>query len=71
MSTTGIPIPPVPQNLDPELRAFLQAVRSHLLAMDGQTRVSRQADDVVITKRGLREALPGLVDLLLKEKGLL
>lgn len=71
MSNTGIPIPPVPQSVDPELRAFLQAVRSHLLTLDGQTRVSRQADDVAITKRGLREVLPGLIDLLLKEKGVI
>lgn len=71
MSNTGIPIPPVPQSVDPELRVFLQAVRSHLLALDGQTRVSRQDDDVAITKRGLRDILPGLVDMLLKEKGLI
>lgn len=71
MSSTGIPIPPVPQSLDPELRNFLQAVRSHLLALDGQTRVSRQGDDTIITKRGLRETLPGLVDMLLKEKGVI
>lgn len=71
MSKTGIPIPLVPQNIDPELRGFLQAVRSHLLALDGQTRNSRQGDDVAITKREMRDALPGLVDALLKEKGVI
>ena len=70
MSVKKVSIPPVPSGLDPELRRFLDAIRSYLLARDGQTGVARSEDNTLITKRDLRETLPGLVEMLLKERGL-
>jgi hypothetical protein len=70
MSAKKVSIPPVPPGLDPELRRFLDAVRTYLLARDGQTSVARADDNTLITKRDLREILPGLVEMLLKERGL-
>ena len=70
MSAKKVSIPQVPPGLDPELRRFLDAVRTYLLARDGQTSVARADDNTLITKRDLREILPGLVEMLLKERGL-
>lgn len=70
MSAKKVSIPPVPPGLDPELRRFLDAVRTYLLARDGQTGVARAEDNTLITKRDMRDILPGLVDMLLKERGL-
>ena len=70
MSVKKVSIPPVPSGLDPEIRRFLDAIRSYLLARDGQTGVARADDNTLITKRDLREILPGLVEMLLKERGL-
>lgn len=70
MSAKKVSIPLVPPGLDPELRRFLDAVRTYLLARDGQTSVARADDNTLITKRDLREILPGLVEMLLKERGL-
>lgn len=70
MSATKVSIPPVPPGLDPELRRFLDAVRTYLLARDGQTGAARAEDNTLITKRDMREMLPGLVDMLLKERGI-
>lgn len=70
MRSKKVSIPSVPQGLDPELRRFLDAVRTYLLARDGQTGVARAEDNTLITKRDMREILPGLLELLLKERGL-
>ena len=70
MTASKVSVPPVPPGLDPELRRFLDAIRTYLLARDGQTGVSRADDNTLITKRDLRETLPGLVEMLLKERGL-
>lgn len=65
-----VSIPPVPPGLDPEMRRFLDSIRTYLLARDGQTGAARSEDNTLITKRDLREMLPGLVSMLLKERGL-
>jgi hypothetical protein len=70
MSGKKVSIPPVPVGLDPELRRFLDSIRTYLLARDGQTGVARSEDKTLITKRDMRDILPGLVDMLLKERGL-
>lgn len=62
-----ISIPPVPSSTDPAMRPFLTAMRSFLLARDGQTKVSRREDITVVTKSELREILPGMVELLVRE----
>ncbi|MEF2146633.1 MAG: hypothetical protein V3573_14400 [Desulfovibrionaceae bacterium] len=70
MSARKVSIPPVPAGLDPELRRFLDSIRTYLLTRDGQTGVARADDKTLITKRDMREILPGLVEMLLKERGL-
>ena len=66
MSTKKVSIPTIPSGLDPELRRFLDAVRSYLLARDGQTGVARAEDNTLITKRELRDILPNMVGLLVQ-----
>ena len=70
MTASKVSVPPVPPGLDPELRRFLDAIRTYLLARDGQTGVSRSDDNTLITKRDMREILPGLMDKYLTERGL-
>lgn len=62
-----ISIPPVPGSFPQEQRAFLESLRSGLLASGGQTAVSRKEDKANVAKREVRDILPGMVELLVKE----
>ena len=62
-----VSIPAVPATADPAMRQFLEAMRSYLLARDGQTKVSRQDDQTALAKREMRDLLPGMVELLVRE----
>ena len=62
-----IAVPPVPGSVPQDLRAFLEAVRAYLLSRDGQTRVSRAEDKTNLAKREMRDVLPGMVDLLIRD----
>lgn len=64
MSRRKVAVPPVPAGLDPELRRFLESVRTHVLARDGQTGATRDGDDTYITRQDLYDLLPGLVQKL-------
>ena len=62
-----VSIPQVPADADPTMRRFLESMRSYILARDGQTKVARQDDQTNLAKRELRDLLPGMVELLVKE----
>ena len=62
-----VSIPAIPATADPAMRRFLEAMRSYLLARDGQTKVARQDDQTNLAKREMRDLLPGMVELLVKE----
>lgn len=61
-----VAVPAVPASVSADLRPFLEAVRSYLLARDGQTKVSRADDKTNLVASQLRDLLPGMVDLLVK-----
>ena len=62
-----VSIPAIPATADPAMRRFLEAMRSYLLARDGQTKVARQDDQTNLAKREMRDILPGMVELLVRE----